>query len=223
MESFTQKTKIDLPDIRKRQTYKNKEKEIDYFNLLFEDNSEAENALLGSVRQKTKFLQGYQFYFAIVFVLFIAACFLVVQMVVNSPEVEKYKAATKNIEEIDTEDESEESDTKLMLKDKEPVIAKTTNLIPEVSFENDVVKPVKKPINVVKKPKQITIIKQSHVIIQKPSLIIKNQDLSKKAVEAIPAIGEARQRRHELPQQAVSDIMLRPFVMFSEPALRGLD
>ena len=205
MELFTQKTKIDLPDIRKRQTSKNKEKEIDYFNLLFEDNSEAENALLGDVRHGKKFLQGYKFYVTIVFILFMAACFLVVQMVVNSPEVEKYKAITKNIEEMDTEDKSEESDTKLMLKDREPVIAKTTNLIPEVSFDSNVVKPVKKPINVVKKPKQITVIKLSHVIVQKPSLIIKNKDLSKKAVEA------------------VTDIMLRPFVMSSEPALRGLD
>ena len=202
MESFIQKTKIDLPGIRNKQTYKNKEKEIDYFNLLFEDNSETENALLGSVRHRRKFLQGYQFYFVIVFVLFIAACFLVVQMVVNSPEVEKYKAITKNIEEIDAED-------KKPLKEN----------IPEVSFENDVVKPIKKPINVVKKPKpilnrniaitkkpkHITVIKLSHVIVQKPSLIIKNKDLSKKAVEA------------------VSDIMLRPLVMFSEPELRGLD
>ena len=200
MESFTQKTKIDLPDIRKRQTYKNKEKEIDYFNLLFEDNSETENVLLGSVRHRRKFLQGYQFYLAIVFVLFIAACFLVVQMVVNSPEIEKYKAATKNIEEIDTEDKSEEP----------------KSIIPEVQFANDVIKkpnPVisKKP-EVGRKIKQKTIAKPSHVIVYKklsPATLPKSQSVSLKKTES-------------KVQEAVLDIMLRPLVI-SEPMLRRLD
>ena len=211
MESFTQKTKIDLPDIRKRQTSKNKEKEIDYFNLLFEDNSETENALLGSVRHRRKFLQGYKFYLTIVFILFMAACFLVVQMVVNSPEVEKYKAVTKNIEEIDAEDR------------EDPLVPKHKNLvkdnIPDVRFADPSENQIKKTVSVVQeskpalikkvtitnKSKQITIIKQSHVIVQKPSPIIKNPDLSKKDVKS------------------VTDIMLRPLAIPSEPGLRGLD
>ncbi|OGI10629.1 MAG: hypothetical protein A3F80_04495 [Candidatus Melainabacteria bacterium RIFCSPLOWO2_12_FULL_35_11] len=101
MRSFNQKTKIDLPNIKRRHAYKNTESKADYFNLLFENSSDAESIRFENIRQRRKFLQSYHFYLAIAFILFVTACFLVVQMVVNSPEIEKYKAVTKNIEDIE--------------------------------------------------------------------------------------------------------------------------
>ena len=193
MQSFNQKTRVDLPNIRKRQTYKNKENEADYFNLLFEDGYGLESTLPENIGQRERFLKGYHFYIAIVFILFIAACSFVVQMVVNSPEIEKYKTIAKNIEDVDTE-------------------------------ESDVVKPINKPINIVKQPKQIisrkidgsreikqkTITRPLQIVVQKSSQInkLKPQSVTLKKPET-------------KVQEAIVDIMLRPAVS-SESELRGL-
>lgn len=164
MESFSHKTSIDLPDIRKRRTYKNKE--ADDFDLLFTNNKEADLIDL----RKNKRFKGHHVYIVIGLALLIAACFLVVQMVVNSPEIEKYKAVTKNIEDIDIEDEKS-------LKEN----------IPNVQFDNDSVKPViSKKIEITKKLKQKTITKPLRIVVHN----LKKNNLKERKLKIQEAIAD---------------------------------
>lgn len=104
MRSFNQKTKIDLPNIRKKQVCKNKQ--TNCFDLLFDDKSNVEPPFSRDINQRGNSLNVSYLYMAIGLASLVIACFLVVQTVVNSPEIEKYKAVIKNIEDIDMENDN---------------------------------------------------------------------------------------------------------------------
>jgi len=202
MQSFNQETQTDLPNLRKRQTYRDKEKEADAFDLLFKNNKETDLIDL----RKNKRFKGYHFYFAIGLTLLITACFLVVQVVTNSPEIEKYKAVTKNIEDVGNDNEEQ-----VVAKNESPA---NTSIL-DVRFADSSINQVTKPVNVVKQQKQIiskkTISKPMTVVvqslkkknnIQKPPTIVKNKPSSKIEVKAI------------------AEIMLRPLTVVSNTDLQ---
>ena len=225
MQSLNQKTEISLPSIRRRQAEKNKDNETDYFNLLFEDGYGLESTLPENLGQRERFFQRYHFYFAIVLVLFIAACFLVVQMVVNGPEIEKYKTATKNIEEADSPSIYDSDEPVVLSEDKSPV-----NDVPDVQFaRNSVSKPVIKPVAVIKKTNPV--ISKRAQIAKSPKIVIKSNHVIAHRVKNIPkkvlvvkvvSKPASLKKTESKVNQAIEDIMLRPLVISSEPALRGL-
>ena len=228
MKLFNQNAKIDLPDIRKKQTYRNKE--VDDFDFLFKNNENKEADLI-DLRKNKRLKKGYHFYIVMGFVLFIAACFLVVQMVVSSPEIEKYKTATKNIEEADSPSIYESDEPVVLSESKSPV-----NDVPDVQFAgNSVSKPVIKPaavikkinpaaskkVQIVQKLKIKTVIKPSHLIAH----TVKNISIPKKNL-IVKVI--SKPRIESKIEQAIADIMLRPLVLSnnlqnaSGASLRGL-
>ncbi len=211
MKSLNQKTKIDLPNIKKRQVHKNKQ--TDYFDLLFDDKSNVELPFSKDIKHKEIFLNVYYLYLAIGLALLISACFLVVQIIVNDPKVEKLKAVAQKIEDISVEDDS-----------KMPIDTLKEN-VPEVQFEDDVRQSVKKPIYIAKQPKQI-INKKIEVsrkvkqkIITKPSNIIakKSPSIIKPKSQSV-----AVKKTETKVQEAISEIMLRPLAVSSDASLRGL-
>ena len=184
----SQRTNIDLPNIRKRQTYRNKENGADYFDLLFEDKSDVELPFSSGMRQKENFLKGRHLYMVIGLVLVIATCFLVVQMVTNDPKVERYEAVAKSIEDVTIE-------------------------------ENNVVKQVERPKNVLKKPAQVLSKKTNQKIATKPAYIIVQKLLP--VTRPKPQILTLNKTQTKV-QEVISGIMLRPLVVHSESPLRGL-
>ncbi len=212
MQSFNQKTKIDLPDIKKKQIYKRKE--TDDFNVLF-DNDEKKETDLIDLRKNRKFnnnqeykvLKDYYLYFVVGFILLIAVCSLTVQIVINSPESEKYKTIANNIEDVDSDFEGKE----VIKKNNDSA----SNNIPEVQFANDIVKPQKqitvKKTEIAEKLKQKIVVKPLYVIVQKPHLITaaKSQNITLKKAET-------------KAQEAIAETMLRPLAVILEPGLRAL-
>ena len=208
MQSFNQKTQIDLPDLRKKSSYKNKRS--DDFDLLFKNNEEAD---LIDLRKNKRSKKSYNLYL-ISGALLITACFLVVQIVTGGHEIEKYRTVTKNIEDIDSEKGI-----------KEPVkIVENNSSIPDVQFEDDTAKPSKQIISkkavINKTIKEKTFKKPFHIVtnnlkknnIHKPIQIVKT-----KSSNII-----AKKREIKI-QEAISEIMLRPLTVSSEPVLRGSD
>ena len=127
MKSITQ---TDLPNIRKKQ--------VDSFDLLFGNKPDTDGELLGNIVRKRKILKSQHFYFVTALILFISACFLVVQTVANDPKVEKYKAIANNIEDINIENINIENN--LTSKDEQISVVKS-NDIPKVKVPSQVIKP----------------------------------------------------------------------------------
>lgn len=161
--------------------------------------------------------------------LLIAACFLVVQVVTSGPEIEKYKAITNNIEDIDTEKDIEEP-TKITENDSS---------VPDVRFADPSVNQPQKPISVAQQSKLVVIKKVvvSKVEIAKVKPVtksnyvasnnIKKITVSKKAYVVRTTPNPISQKQPDLKiDQTLAEIMLRPLAVIqkqsSEVGLRGL-
>ncbi len=94
MQSSNRKTKIDLPQIKKKQILKNDDRESDTFDLLFKGNKREVDLI---DLRKGKRHKGYRRYFGILVVLLIPACFFVVQIVTGGNEIDQYKAITETV------------------------------------------------------------------------------------------------------------------------------
>jgi hypothetical protein len=220
MQLFDQKTQTDLPNLRKRQTYRDKEKEADAFDLLFKNNNEIDLIDL----RKNKRFKGYHFYLAIGVTLLIAACFLVVQVVTNSPEIEKYKTVTNNIEDVENDNE-------------EPIITKNESpadmSIPDVRFADPSVNQPQKSTSVAQESKPVTVIKKTNLVLTKkvqinrtPKIktIIKTNHIIAHKVTRASVPKKTLPRIESKVDRAIAEIMLRPLAVVSkqssEAALR---
>lgn len=234
---------------RKRQQPKVKEKKADDFDLLF-DNSSDEKILNFKTRDRMpenmtnvgKILKASHFYFTFIFFMLITACYLVVQITVNSPDSEKYKTAVNNIENLDKL--GEESENTTISEDDKPIVVSenksSINDVPDVRFADPSVNQPQKPISVAQQPKPIltkkvvvsrvakvkAITKSNHVA----SSNIKKITVSKKAY-VVRTISTTSQKQPDLKiDQAISEIMLRPLIVVSnlnvqetsKSTLRGL-
>ena len=233
MQSFNQKTQIDLPNIRKKQTYKDKDSE-DFNSLFVNDYKEADLIDLRKNKRfrnnhEHEFFKSHQFYLVFGFFMLVTACFLTVQVVINSPEIEKYKAVAKNIEDIDAENESKEPENSLIVQDEKPVVVQNDTSvksnIPDVQFEGN---PIKEPKQiatkrtVINKPvKQKTLKKTNHIVVR--NLKKKNNVYKQLQIVKNKHLIQNMKKPESKIQEAIAEIMLRPLVISSEPVLKNIN
>ncbi len=195
MQFFNHKKTIDLPNIRKEQVYKNEE--FDNFDLLFNNptmptvKNKDRSKTPPNIKYESIFSKPHYFYFVTAFFMLVTACFLTVQIVVNNPDIEKYKAAVKDIEV------------------NEPVIIAENKVndtnVPDVEFGYSSPVPPKQSVNIIQK--------QNIVVSKKPEM---NKIHVTKAVPKPIHVAVNNQRKfitESKINQAIAEIMLRPLTV----------
>ncbi len=213
--------------------------EEDNFDLLFNNskkmNSRIRESMSTKLNQKNSLFKSSHFYLVAGGFMFITACFLSVQMVVNSPDIEKYRAAIKDVEKMDSEE--------VEISKNEPV----DDAIPDIKFayspqtKSEQSQPViKKQNTVISKKAEVRRVYVAKAlpkpVIRQVSKPIKIAISSTRKVIPVKRIQITTTRHPVLVQksaqskvdQAIADIMLRPVAVVSnagqkpaESILRG--
>ena len=210
------------------------EKESDNFDLLFNHprmpNVRTKDKISTNINHENVFLKSNYFYFVTAFFMLITACFLTVQIVVNSPDIEKYKIAVKDIEAETSESNPINSDVPdiqfaysspvkseslVNIVKKQDIVVSKKAEINKIQVAKVVPKPlikqIKRPVHIaVNNTKKITSIKRIQIVKMKPQTIIQKSPQLK-------------------INQAIVEIMLRPLTVVSnidkksaESILRGV-
>lgn len=220
MQSFNRKTKIDLPQIEKKQLPRAGERESDAFDLLFKNNKKEADLI---DLKKGKRHKGYQKYLGILIVLFIPACFFIVQIVTGGNEIDRYKSITEtanneesnNIKTVNN-DVVEEDIPDVQFASSSPLKAQTprnenkqavvVNKKLEIHRAIAIVKSPPKPV--VKPVRKSVPVVVSNIRKNIPVKKIQAPKISTPVVVVSSAVKV---------DQAIADIMLRPLSVVSNP------